>query len=416
MTEPRHTELSGRTEPAGRFIVFSRSAVATYLIVLGAVFLEIIPIYIDNLRINQPGFMVLAWLGIWLQRARLQRNYRAFLQPPYVFLMLYCAWCALSVTWSYVGFESVVQSLPLLIMLLGLIALANLPVRQTVDAIILVSLTVAVLSWGAGLLIPSLGASIGPGWRLNGIMAHPQRMVLLMAVAGMLLVSVILSGDRLFKNRIFDYAALVLFFVTASATQTRAFSSYAAISVGFLVFTRSKPGAKTFAILIVLMFALVLYLDYDSVLELYARDGTNNTTLSGRTTIWTKTLALAVNHMWIGHGFSAFFSDLTRNFFVSYVPPHAHNDALNILFETGATGLGLMAAFLLSCLWYFIRGQLPCSGHLVLFALFCGTTGVILGGKLSTPMVLILLLSSQELLREVRKPSSKLRMRKRPHL
>jgi O-antigen ligase len=414
LTEPRHNELHSRIDPAGRSIKLTRSAVATYLIVVGAVFLEIIPIYLDGLRINQIVFMVLAWLGIWLQRARLERNYRAFLQPPYVLLMLYCFWCAISAMWSHVGLESFVQSLPLLIMLLGLIALTNLPVRQTVDAIIIVSLIIAVLSWGIGLMVPSVGASIGPGWRLNGIMAHPQRMVLLMAVAGMLLVSVILSDDRLFKRRFFDYAALAVFFVTASATQTRAFSSYAAISMGFLVFTRSKPGAKTFAILIALMFALVLYLDYDSVLELYARDGTNNNTLSGRTTIWTKTLALAANHVWIGHGFSAFFSDLTRNFFASYIPPHAHNDALNIVFETGVIGLLLMAAFLLSCLWYFIRGHLPYSGHLVLFALFCGTTGVIFGGKLSTPMVLILLLSSQELLRQVRKPSSKLRMRKRP--
>jgi O-antigen ligase len=72
-----------------------------------------------------------------------------------------------------------------------------------------------------------------------------------------------------------------------------------------------------------------------------------DSTLTGRTEIWSAVLPAMKQRALLGYGFGSFWTDARRKLY--YHMPSAHNGYLDILLELGVVGLAFYAIWLLSC-------------------------------------------------------------------
>jgi O-antigen ligase len=77
-----------------------------------------------------------------------------------------------------------------------------------------------------------------------------------------------------------------------------------------------------------------------------------DSTLTGRTEVWSDVLPEVEREPLLGHGFGSFWTDARR---ALYDIPTAHNGYLDILLELGVVGLGLYGFWLVSCTFTLCR-------------------------------------------------------------
>jgi exopolysaccharide production protein ExoQ len=113
------------------------------------------------------------------------------------------------------------------------------------------------------------------------------------------------------------------------------------------------------------MLALGIFLCFGTALSYYAASNLQRITglmgkdpmLTGRVPLWILATAMALQKPWFGYGFEAFW--LPRTMYVrriwqilAWMPPHAHNGALELWLELGLVGVGL---FFLGFGYYLLR-------------------------------------------------------------
>jgi O-antigen ligase len=124
--------------------------------------------------------------------------------------------------------------------------------------------------------------------------------------------------------------------------------------------SRTKRDQAIFAILSVMIAGLAVFLTLGllpSFLVLYGKD----LTFSGRTIIWSNTLHAISQRPLLGIGFISNWSSapiplitqLRRD--IGFEAAHAHNGAIEVMFELGIIGLGLYLVFFLSVLRQGVR-------------------------------------------------------------
>jgi O-antigen ligase len=95
--------------------------------------------------------------------------------------------------------------------------------------------------------------------------------------------------------------------------------------------------------------AVALALIFQANIESTLANAGVDTSLTGRTTIWTKSITEALLSPWKGYGFGSFdnpaFDYMWPGF---YRPPHPHNSFLQAFFETGYIGMALVILLALS--------------------------------------------------------------------
>ncbi|WP_084507047.1 O-antigen ligase family protein [Geminicoccus roseus] len=368
-----------------------------YLFIVGAVSLETIPLTIgDSFRLNAGVASICFSTVVAMRLSRLPSAIKILASRPMFFFMLYAALICTSAGWSYIGPLSLAYTIPIVLLAVAACSLHHLSPDRTAKALIIVSLWVAALSWPVGLLLPEVGAVVPPEWRLNGIMLHCQRLALLMSIA---IVVSIIYRQRLGSRRSYcaSWPSIVLLATTLAATLTRSFTTFAIVTVLFVFARRLRLFTLAIVAAAACLIIVLLALAQNYLIEAYSRDGVNNETLSGRTTIWQNTWDMALERPWTGYGFGSFYTELTSDFFLNYLAPHAHNDLLNILFETGAVAALLMACFLFYSVIRSLYKSYTYCGPILLYIIACGITGVIVGGKASTAMAILLVFAAQEL-------------------
>jgi O-antigen ligase len=92
----------------------------------------------------------------------------------------------------------------------------------------------------------------------------------------------------------------------------------------------------------------VVMLNLERIPELFSKDST----LTGRTELWSLVLIAIRNHPWFGYGFDSFWRGLEGDSLavirgVGWLVPTAHNGYLDILLGIGIAGAVLFALFLL---------------------------------------------------------------------
>lgn len=371
-----------------------------YAYIWAVVIIEALPIELGaGQRLNMPIYFMLSSFVLASMAKSFGRNAGMLLSGPSGVLFAYAIFLLATTAWSYVGWESAAYAAPIILMVLVSVPLARIPVDETVRAIVKVAVLVSIVGWVVGLLEPSIGAYVGPGWRLNGIMVHCQRMSLFVALAIIMLFNSRQNGTLIYNRASVDLMALLFLGATLLATQTRAFTTYAALVLVFMVIRRWGGRTRIIGMITLATGAFVAAPFLDSVtgvVSVYNREGVNTETLSGRTTIWVKTLALAWDRWEGGHGFGSFFTDLTAGFFTNYAPPHAHNDLINAFFESGVVGVGLLVIFLSWSILRTIFSRSSYGAPVLLFLIICGITGVVFGGKIGTPMAIGVVILFQE--------------------
>lgn len=368
-----------------------RATHSARFVILSALILEVqSPRLAGDIQASPLLFAGIASTALILRLRQTGTSARLLGSPPLFLLATYCGWCILSSFWSATPQESIVQGVLLLIALLFAASLSNIPGPIFALELVRISVLLALISWAMVPLLPQIAVLPDVVWRLNGPMEHSQRLALFVG-AGIVTLTHIAAG-RNFKqlSRHAGAAYFVILAITLVATQTRAFSAFTAIVVGLILIGRLRPWQQTGIAITLVAVTITIVRNWDQVLVLVNRDGTNTMTLTGRTTIWENAIKMIAEHPVIGYGYSSFYSDLTRGFFRGgYIAPHAHNTWINSWFETGLVGVVLLTAFMVAVLLYRPNGAATLGAALMLLSALCGLMGIVFGGKLSTLWVIV---------------------------
>lgn len=348
-------------------------------------------------RLNIAIFAFLALLLLFLRARQAADSLAVAFSGSMAFLTTYCVWCLGTIMWSQNPSDTFLDGTLLLVTLGIAVSYSQMPAIVFAQEFVKVSAFLAGLSWLMLLTVPKIAVLPDVTWRLNGPMQHSQRLALVMGAA-----LVVLTVATLYKRAsgmkpgatVFTFLLLV---TTLLATQTRAFTAFAFIAVWLLAFGRAKGRHRVLLVIGMTLAVLAAVRNTDKLLAAFERDGSNTFTLTGRTVIWENSLELIRENPLLGYGFSSFYSDLTRYFFDSgYIPPHAHNSWINAAFETGLVGALLLTLFMLATLRYGSISRPTFASSLMLFAMMCGLTGLVFGGKVSTLWVIIATFAAQE--------------------
>lgn len=247
-----------------------------------------------------------------------------------------------SVAWTTDPSLTVRRSLALVgTTVVGLYLATRLDVREQVRYLMLALLGTAVLSIVAGIVFPS-DAILGGLWR--GVFVHKnvlgRAMMLSCVVAGMVAFSqyrwravawasivisfagILLSGSRT--------ALVVLIVILITAPFFRMLRWNISISVPLLLMTLAGGSY--------IMVWLGTY--SDSILGALGKDSS----LTGRTELWSKVLEMIQRHPWYGYGYAGFWQGWEGPSaevwdFVQWTPAHSHFGLMDLTLDLGLVGL-----------------------------------------------------------------------------
>lgn len=350
---------------------------------------------IGDMRLANVMLVLVASGLILLRMRQLGNNLWVMFQPSAALYTVYVGFTAASIIWSWYAAETFVHSATLILLLLTCVSYAHISVRIAAEEVVKAAFAVAVISWLMVPIVPRIAALPDITWRLNGPMAHSQRLALLVSFGLICLTFLKINGYIVWrKSKLQLYYVALL--ATLFATQTRAFTVFCLSALIFLLLRYVKPTWRLVGLLVIGVVAVLMVVYFDQIVGLLDREGANTMTLTGRTTIWQAAIPLIQENPILGYGFASFATDLTSRFFSSgYIAPHAHNTFINAAFETGLVGASLIGAAMFAPI---LRGGLSrpsLVGVLMLFSLMCGMTGLIFGGKITMPGILVVTLLLQ---------------------
>lgn len=289
-------------------------------------------------------------LVLILRRPRLLL--RSIPKVPWVALLAVLA--IASTAWSLDPTLTLRRSIPFALAgLFGLYFATRFPAPRQFAILRLAMIAVALATVFLVVLAPSIGLDHTPGHNADwqGVFTQKNACGRIMVLAS----AVILFGPRTIPARLAArIAALMLFlFVLIMSGSRGAWMIEAAILLLWLaVFVANRAGSRLRLILaviapltITLTTAAATFLA-PTLMRLLGRD----TTLSGRTAIWTQVVHFIAQRPFLGYGYAAFWRGMQGPSFqidaaVHFIVEHAHNGFLEICLELGCTGLAL---FLLS--------------------------------------------------------------------
>lgn len=192
---------------------------------------------------------------------------------------------------------------------------------------------------------------------LRGIFEHQLRLGLYMGLTLFLIALSWLNKDfnKTFPNKIIILTLIppiIIAFIMAYARLYTLFIILAFIATYSLSKSKIIRWTTFLSILIIVLSAVYYQKTIDSALSNAGVD----TSLTGRTTIWIKTLNEASRFPWLGHGFSSFdmppYDHMWTGF---YRPPHPHNSYIQAYFENGIIGLILIVCLSISHLYISVK-------------------------------------------------------------
>lgn len=307
-----------------------------------------------------------------------------------------------SILWSISPSDTLFQSLVYIITLFSCYMLRDIDANYLIRIILLSAFWVAIFSLLA--LVISKSYALQPvqsTWvpELRGIFKHQQRLGLFMSLAlGLAVISIINKSKDIFIGKILKYKKCYLIFISfivvfAFARLYIAFS----ILAFFLTysFTRSQ---KSRYITITIFICILMYL-YNINAGGILIDSYDNgdISLTGRFTIWDRTIEQALLKPNLGFGFGVFNSSQLDYIWTQYYrPPHAHNSFIQAFFDGGWVGVSLLCIvvykhFTVATKISSSNQKISYTSYIFFLALICSFTGVTYGGKPSVLYSLVFL-------------------------
>jgi exopolysaccharide production protein ExoQ len=344
---------------------------------------------------------ILLCLSTYFQNFGVLRPRFDFFKGFLFFGFAYAIFSMSSFLWSLSPLDSFVQGIYALCILVGCISVGRYDLNYVYGFIIKLFFVLSLVS----LLSPIISTQYAfqplssTGFpELRGVFKHQQRLGLNAAVVLGIFILVLKNGDlnKVLVGKWFKYRWIMLLtiFIVFLAAQARLFSVFFFVAMLFCIFYRSNP--KTiFSLLFLTVAILVSYFEYvDVFLRYYDND---EMTLSGRTTVWTRSYLTALDEPIFGYGFATFDTEYFDYLWFDYRPAHAHNSFLQVFFDLGVVGFAL---FILMTISHIRVGSLysvtfqsySISLFAVVFSILCGLTGIVYGGKPSTLMTITIML------------------------
>lgn len=324
----------------------------------------------------------------------------------YVFF-LYLAWCLYSVFWTPSQIDTIVQVAYLFALWVGATAASYCNVKEIARFSISAAAVVALLSFVFIGVSPDLAfqpvQSMGIP-ELRGIFKHQLQLGAFMSMAFGMAVIAMMNGEArtvIGKSRALSMLKVGAIVICMMASLARGYTAAAIIALP-VSYALTRPGAlRVMSILVILGISTAVYA-FPSAVVVAVGDAAGDPTFMGRTIIWEKVVEqIEIGSLMVGHGFASFNLPDFDHIWPRYRPPHAHNFALNVLFETGAIGLFLICLFILTQFVTAIRhapkaGKMSYALFMVVMTFFASLTDVNLGGKANLLVGMALLLVGAE--------------------
>ena len=375
-----------------------------YLFIIALVCIDASLFRIDERRINYP-FLVTALLLLLPLTANGLSALRNFQTPKIVIfpLFLYVSYCFITVIWSVSRTDTIFHTLVFGIGIITCLGAVRFRSEDTLRIFVTISGLIFALSWMALVLAPGYALQQKGFWRLRGVMNHEFELGFLAAATLVILAVQWVSATTKEQSRrlgVQFYGMAALAAATLLATQTRTLMIYTLIVLLIIGVFYSRGNRRIFVLVAGGLFALVCALFFQEIITAFSR-GDGDASLSGRTLIWERTLALADQVPWFGYGFSTFTDPAFDYVWYRYRPPHAHNTWIMAYFETGRIGAILLTLFMLGQLYagFALSKKMKRPSVGFFLAVLCtvsGLTSLLYGGKLSALICLTFLVLVQE--------------------
>lgn len=276
-----------------------------------------------------------------------------------IFLLLFIAWCFISMIWSpypFITFKRAIQQLGLIAVGLA-ISPPILHKKQFSNTLLLIFTILLFISLLTALLFPSLGIDVDLDHAWRGILPHKNALGVVAALSVFLWIRHILDKQIspliLTFFLVFSFSMLIM-----SKATTPLLVVLFCISLYLLILKNPFSGSFIYTRLLLLMSSIVLlalWLFYTLNSSLPSWEQlfypiefffNKSSTLTGRTDIWALVFLSIDEHPINGIGYGAFWlgqdgpsqyvSDVLH-----WVPMQAHNGYIDIINELGFVGLGL---------------------------------------------------------------------------
>lgn len=307
--------------------------------------------------------------------------------------------------WSISPTATLRSITPLLVVWLATLFLHQLSTVDAVRIVLSTSVWVSILSLVS---VPLLGASYvyqpksstgAP--ELRGIFDHQLRLGSFIALAVGFVVIAGLNGDLkrvLSKRPAINICCCTVLLIVLFLSRTRLYVAAAVIAVLIAVALGRRGSKKLISLLAVIAFAAVVAFNLNTILTKLEEVGFD-TTLTGRTDIWTRALnGITESSRSLGHGFGTFeLPQFDYLYPTQYRATHAHSSYIQALFETGVLGLAALILLIVVQLIVAWRYSVRCNTYsysmfLILYAALGSVTGLVYADARLSPMIGLLTL------------------------
>jgi len=356
----------------------------------------------DVHRIAFPLYIIIC---VWLLPATFlmfpQIQFKNLPWTSIILFFIYALWCLVSALWSPMRVPSAVHALVLFLTLFLAIIGADCRVEKVILIFVSVCLFIFVLSWSSIAFAPDYALRPYNFFRLKGVMMHEFRLGYLAGMSLICCVIAIIADDEYLKRfKAFFFIAALISLFTLLATQTRSLTVYTIICVSLAVLMSKSKGAKFAWLFLALFMTLLISAFFEQFIDTVSR-GESDASLTGRMIVWEWSWTLAKEHFWFGTGFKSYLHPVFDSYFGGYRPPHAHNDVMNALVETGligATFLILFNLFMLFTSWKWAKtlGRPSIAFLILLLSTLGGLTGLVVASSMATMFGVALVFYIQE--------------------
>jgi O-antigen ligase len=265
------------------------------------------------------------------------------------YLVAFLVWCAVSVTWSGFPFNSAKASVRLIgSTLVALAFLVNTESPREILKYFKIILAIYIpLTFLSIALVPAATQWEWPAWR--GLAPHKNTLGEIALVSTMVWASGIRreSIKRSLGCALLAAASLALMIGSKSITCLITVGFIACVAFWFYASRRFGRAICTAAVGCCFALALLIVVNTGGMDAVFG-DISRDASFSGRTEIWDFVLNEVKAHPWQGTGFAAFWTAgndvrVYPKGVSEYRPGEGHEGYLDLLNETGAIGVGLLA-------------------------------------------------------------------------
>lgn len=328
-------------------------------------------------------------------------------------LVLFVILIFLSSYWSPSKVNSIFQGILYISIYIIAQTTSRVPLYLLLRTLFYIGFFLSVASLLMYFISPSVALQPSPSGdvpELRGVFHHQLRLGLFSGVLFGLLVVSVVNGDWIYifrsKTELL-FISLTLFFVLLLSF-ARLYGFFSIFAILLAVFIPMRSVMRL--ILLVLVFSVIFYLVYNwDYIAIYLHGYGFDTTLTGRSTIWLKSLELAAEKPLLGWGFPSFEMPVLDFMWNNYRPAHPHNSFIQAYFELGVFG------FFITCLWVCcnylevvrlkVRSagrRTPYSLYLFIMMLLCSLVGANYASKPSFLLILFMIILYSERTKVVR--------------